>query len=198
MDSRPSTLLICCGALGREIVAMVEGNGWDHMKVQCLPAHLHDRPDRIPGAVRDQIRDGRGRFGRILVLYCDCGTGGRLDRVLDEEGVERIAGTHCYEAFAGAATYAAMMKEEPGSFFLTDFLVRHFDRLILQGLGIERYPRLREIYFGKYKRVVYLAQTKSPELARKAEAAAARLGLELEMRFTGYGDFEGFVASRQA
>ncbi len=198
MDSRPSTLLICCGALGREVVAMVEGNGWDHMKVQCLPAHLHNTPDRIPEAVRDQIRTGRGHFHRILVLYSDCGTGGQLDRVLDEEGVERIEGTHCYEAYAGATNYAAMMREEPGSFFLTDFLVRHFDRLILQGMGIERYPRLRDIYFGKYRRVVYLAQTESPELVAKAETAAARLGLEFEMRFTGYGDFEGFIASRQA
>lgn len=197
MDARPSTLLVCCGALAREIVAMVEGNGWDHMTVQCLPAHLHNTPDRIPEAVRGQIRAGRGNFDDILVLYSDCGTGGQLDLVLDEEGVERIEGTHCYEVFAGSANYAAMMKEEPGSFFLTDFLVRHFDRLILQGMGIDRYPRLRDIYFGKYKKVVYLAQTESPELVAKAEAAAARLELEFEMRFTGYGEFERFLTSRQ-
>ena len=176
---------------------MVEGNGWDHMKVQCLPAHLHNEPDRIPEAVRDLIRAGRGHFDDILVLYTDCGTGGQLDLILDEEGVERIEGTHCYEVYAGSSNYAAMTKEEPGSFFLTDFLVRHFDRLILQGMGIERYPRLRDIYFGKYKKVVYLAQTESPELAAKAEAAAARLELEFEMRFTGYGEFERFLTSRQ-
>jgi hypothetical protein len=198
VDGCLRTLLVCCGALAREVVAMVEGNGWDHMTVQCLPAHLHNAPDRIPEAVRDRIRAGRGQFDRFLVLFSDCGTGGQLDRVLDEEGVERIGGTHCYEVFAGVTNYAAMMKEEPGSFFLTDFLVRHFDRLILQGMGIERFPRLRNIYFGKYKKVVYLAQTENPELVAKAEAAAARLGLEFEMRFTGYGDFERFLASRQA
>jgi hypothetical protein len=127
-------------------------------------------------------------------LYGDCGTGGELDRVLAEEGVARIAGAHCYEFFAGAADFGAMMEAEPGTFFLTDFLVRHFDRLVIEGLGLDRFPQLRDDYFGHYRRVVYLAQFDNAALTARAQDAAERLGLDFERRLTGIGGLESFLA----
>jgi len=124
------------------------------------------------------------------VLYGDCGTGGALDAMLAEEEVERIQGAHCYEFFAGSPLFAELSEEEPCSFYLTDFLVRHFERLVIEGLGIDRHPELLPLYFGNYKRLVYLAQVRSPELEAAARAAAARLGLAFELRATGYGDLE--------
>lgn len=183
--------------MAREIVSLVRDNDWTHMHVQCLPAHLHNTPKDIPEAVRAKIRAGRPRFDTILVLYSDCGTGGRLDRVLAEESVERIEGSHCYEAFAGAEQFHALIEAEPACFFLTDFLTRHFDRLIVRGLGLDRFPRLREKLFRRYKKVVYLAQTRDPVLAEKGRAAARFLGLDFEMRFTGLGEFQRFVSDRR-
>jgi len=196
MAEAQGTLLIACGALAREIVAMTRANGWDHMKVVCLPARLHNDPGKIPEGVRARIREGRGKFERIFVLFADCGTGGLLDKVLEEEGVERIAGNHCYEVYAGTADFEALVKSEPASFFLTDFLVRHFDRLIIEGMGIDRHPKLLKMYFGKYKRLVYLAQSSDPVLLEKAEAAAGKLGLELDVRATGFGGYETFLGAR--
>jgi hypothetical protein len=191
--SSARTLLIACGALAREIVWLTRGNRWTHLTVACLPAHYHNTPQLIPDAVRRKIRDARGRFERIYVLYADCGTGGLLDAVLAEEKVERIAGPHCYSFFAGAAEFDAMMDDEPGSFFLTDYLTRHFERLVIQGLGIDRHPELLRDYFGNYKRLVYLAQTDDPDLTAMAEKAAARLGLAFERRFTGFGELADFL-----
>lgn len=196
MAEPQGTLLIACGAIAREIVAMIRAQGWDHMKVVCLPAHLHNDPEKIPEGVRARIRAGRGKFERIFVLFADCGTGGLLDKVLEEEGIERIDGNHCYEVYAGAAGFEELMESEPASFFLTDFLVRHFDRLIIDGLGIARHPRLLDMFFGKYKRLVYLAQSSDPALLAEAEAAAEKLGLELEVRVTGFGDYETFLEAR--
>ena len=190
-----STLLIACGALAREILALIEAHGWTEMAVTCLPAHYHNTPDKIPEAVRAKLRENRGRYDRVFVLYGDCGTGGRLDRVLAEEGVTRIPGPHCYEFYAGAADFAALAEAEPGTFFLTDYLVRHFDRLIIEGLGLDRHPELRDDYFGNYRRLVYLAQTEDAALRRRAEAAAARLGLDFDYRWTGYGELAGFLAA---
>lgn len=187
------TLLIACGALAREIVWLTRVNHWTHLTVACLPAHYHNTPQLIPDAVRRKIRDARGRFERIYVLYGDCGTGGLLDEVLVEEKVERIGGPHCYSFFAGAPNFDRMMDDEPGSFFLTDYLVRHFDRLIVKGLGIDRHPELLKDYFGNYKRLVYLAQTEDAALTRQAEKAAARLDLAFERRFTGFGELADFL-----
>lgn len=198
MDGHPKTLVICCGAVAKEIVSLVRENGWDNIDVECLPARFHIEPDRIPEGVRTKIRAGRAAYDRILVLYSDCGTGGALDRVLEEEDVERIGGSHCYEVFAGTADFAALIEAEPGSFFLTDFLVRNFDKLVIQGLGLDRFPKLRQTYFGKYKDAVYLAQSDDPALEAKARAAARRLGLAFTMRRTGFGDFATFLAERQA
>ena len=188
-------LIIACAALAREIVAVLRANRWRHVQVQCLPAELHNTPQRIPGAVRARIRAARAAYARVFVAYADCGTGGLLDRVLDEEGVERLPGAHCYEVFAGAGTFAALTEEEPGTFYLTDFLVRHFERLVWQGLGLDRHPELLPAYFGNYRRVVYLGQTNDAALAQAASRAAARLGLALEYRYTGYGDLERRLVS---
>ncbi|HSA79365.1 MAG TPA: DUF1638 domain-containing protein [Geminicoccaceae bacterium] len=189
----PSTLLIACGALAREVRALTEINGWAHLKLTCLPAQLHNRPEQIPAAVRAKIRANRGRYERILVLYGDCGSGGELDRVLAEEGVERIEGPHCYAFYRGVDAFLAEAEAEPGCFYLTDFLVRHFHRLVIQGLGLDRHPELLPLYFGNYTKLVYLAQTADPDLERKAKAAALRLGLSYEQRTTGYGGLADFL-----
>ena len=188
-------LVIACGALAREILALREGplGAFD---LTCLPASLHNRPERIPEAMRAKIRAHRGDYDEILCLYGDCGTGGMLDRVLAEEGVSRIPGDHCYAFFAGEAEIAALMTAEPGTFFLTDFLARHFQRLVIEGLGLDRYPQLLGDYFGHYSRLVLLAQTEDPELTALGEAAAARLGLTFERRFTGYGGLQSFLARK--
>ena len=188
MGAPASTLVIACGALAHEIVALRELNDWPHMAVQCLPAELHNRPHKIPDAVREKIRQNRDRFASIFVAYADCGTGGLLDAVLQEEGVERIPGAHCYEFFAGSAAFAELADAEPGTFYLTDFLATHFERLVIHGLGLDRHPELMPQYFGNYRRLVYLAQLESPAGLQSARRAAERLGLEFEYRFTGYGE----------
>jgi hypothetical protein len=191
----PKTLLIACGALAREMLALIEANGWTHLTLECLPAKLHNRPERIPDAVRGKIREKRAEYDSIVVAYADCGTGGLLDRVLEEEGVARIGGPHCYSFYAGADVFNALHDEEPGSFYLTDYLARHFDTLIIKGMGLDRYPQLMADYFGNYKRVVYLAQTEDPDLQEQAKRAAEQLGLAYEYRFTGYGELAEFMVS---
>jgi hypothetical protein len=187
-SSAAGALIIACGALAREIAALRRANGWDNLDVQCLPAELHNEPQRIPERVRTAIRAARGRYRTIFVAYADCGTGGRLDAVLQEEGVERIAGAHCYEFFATSAQFEQLCEAEPGTFYLTDFLVRHFERLVVPTLGIDRHPQLIGEYFRNYKRVVYLAQTHSEPVIAAARQIAERLGLAFEYRFTGYGE----------
>ena len=181
--------MIGCGALARELVALTRRAGFPDVDLTCLPATLHNRPERIPGAVRARIRRARAE-GRdqLFVAYADCGTGGLLDRVLEEEGVARLEGAHCYEAYAGRAAFAELAEEAPGTFYLTDFLARNFDRLVIRGLGLDRHPELLTAYFGNYTRVVYLAQTDDPALTAAARRGARRLGLRFERRFTGYGE----------
>lgn len=186
MDTRRGTLVIACGALAREINALRQTNGWA-LDVKCLPPELHNRPERIAPAVREQIRAHREHYRTIFVAYAECGTMGRLDAVLAEEGVERLPGAHCYEFFAGPDTFAALAEAEPGTFYLTDFLTRHFERLVIGGLGIDRHPELEQMYFGNYRKVVYLAQTPSESLLEHARRIAERLGLQFEHRVTGYG-----------
>lgn len=188
MQTPVPVLVIACGALAREIIALKRASGWSGLEVTCLPPELHNRPERIPAAVRAAIVAARARFDRIFVAYADCGTGGALDRVLAEEGVERLPGAHCYEFFATSSVFAALAEAEPGTFYLTDFLVRHFDRLVAGSLGIDRHPQLASEYFRHYRRVVYLAQVAQPPLERAARAIAARLGLAYQQRLTGYGD----------
>ena len=194
-NSPRRVLVIACGALAREIVFLQRGP-LGHIDVTCLPAELHNRPQRIPGEMRRKIAENRDKYDEILCLYGDCGTGGELDRLLQEEGIERIPGAHCYEFFTGSQDFAAMADEEPGTFFLTDFLVRHFDRLIIQGLGLDRFPQLRDDYFGNYRRLIYLAQFEDEDLTIKARAAAERLGLSFERRLTGLGGLAEFLHRR--
>ena len=188
MGAQPASLIIACGALAREIVALRTLNNWPHLVVQCLPAELHNRPEKIPAAVRAKIQAARGRFTSIFVAYADCGTGGLLDTVLADEGVERIPGSHCYEFFSGSAHFAELAEAELGTFYLTDFLLQHFERLIIHGLGIDKHPELLPMYFGHYKKLTYLAQVPSEERMAAGQAAAQRLGLEFEAQVTGYGE----------
>jgi hypothetical protein len=183
--TKASVLVIACGALAKEVVELKRLNGWSNLQVQCLPADLHNRPERIPGAVRAEIEKRGEAFEHIFVAYADCGTGGALDKVLAEFGVERLAGAHCYEFYSGAAEYAELADQEPGTFYLTDFLTRHFNRLVKEGLGLDRHPELMATYFGNYRRLVYLSQTESPELEQTAREHADYLGLEYLHRHTG-------------
>jgi hypothetical protein len=183
----PRVLVVGCGALGRELVALTAD--LPNVEIACLPPDLHNRPGGIPGAVRDRIQRGRADgFDQVFVAYADCGTGGLLDRVLEDEGVERLPGAHCYEFFAGRTSFAEMADDEPATFWLTDFLARNFERLVIRGLGIDRHPELESVYFGNYRRVVYLSQTDDPGLLDLARSAADRLGLDFEHRHTGYGE----------
>ena len=188
-------LLLACGALAREILAVIQANGWGHLELACLPAKLHNDPQLIPEAVRAKVREARAKgFAKIFVVYADCGTGGLLDRVCEEEGVERIAGPHCYSFFDGNEAFAARAEAgEITSFYLTDFLARQFDTLIWKGFGLDRHPDMLGMMFGNYEKVVYLAQTDDPKLEAQARAAADRLGLAFEKRRTGYGDLAGFL-----
>ena len=182
------TALIACGALAREVLALKEKHGWQ-VDVLGVPSLLHNEPGRIPGAVRDRIRQANEQYERVIVVYGDCGTGGMLDRMLAQEGVQRLAGPHCYEMYADG-TFDQLMAEAPGTFFLTDYLVQSFDHLVLEGLGIDKRPQLRDEYFRNYTRVVYLSQREDPALEARAQWAADSLGLPLEVRKTGYGKLE--------
>ena len=195
----PPTLLIACGALAREVLALQARNGWDMFRLACLPAELHNHPRKIPDAVRARIRRARqDGYERIFLLYGDCGTGGLLDKVLAEEGVKRIDGPHCYSFFSGNETFAERALDDCTSFFLTDFLARHFDALVWKGLKLDRHPELLPLYFGNYERIVYLAQTEAPALQQQAQEIAARLNLAYELRRVGYGDLETTLARQAA
>ena len=177
---------------------MIDQAGLTNVDLTCLPATLHNRPGGIPAAVRAKVRAARPRYERIFIAYADCGTGGLLDAMLADEGVERLPGAHCYEFYAGSAAFAAMADEEPGTFYLTDFLARNFDRLVWVGLGLDRHPELLPTYFGNYRRLIYLAQTDDPDLVRGAQRAARRLGLAFELRRTGYGELAMSVVKAAA
>jgi hypothetical protein len=197
-DPKARTLVLACGAIAREVLAVIELNGWTHVDVRCLPAKLHSRPERIPAAVDAKLTELAGRYEHVFVAYADCGTGGALDVVLNDHHVERLPGAHCYGFLAGNDAWDAMHEDEPATFYLTDFLARHFEALVVRGLGLDRHPQLLPMMFGNYRRLVYLAQTDDATLDRRAENAAAYLGLAYERRRTRYGDLrpslERFVA----
>jgi hypothetical protein len=193
-NARP--LVIGCGALAHELVELTRRAGLPAVDLTCLPATLHNRPERIPAAVERKIRAARARgIDRIFVAYADCGTGGRLDRVLEAAGVERIAGAHCYEIYAGREALAQLQDDEPGTFYLTDFLARNAERLVWRGLGLDRHPELLPLYFGNYTRVVYLAQTDDPALTAAGKRLARKLGLRFERRFAGLGELGPAIAA---
>jgi hypothetical protein len=187
-EAEGRVMVIACGALAREILALRALNGWDHLDLQCLPANLHLRPERIPDAVEAAVMEARGRYGQVFVAYADCGTGGLLAARCAALGVEMIAGPHCYSFFDGNATFAARGDGEMLAFYLTDFLVRQFDAFVWRPMGLDRHPELRDMIFGNYRSLVYLAQTDDAGLDAEAARCAARLGLAYERRLTGYGD----------
>jgi hypothetical protein len=187
-------LLIACGALAHEILALKRLNHWDHIDLQCLPANLHLYPDKITPAVEAAVSEYRPHYAQIFVVYADCGTGGHLQQKCKDLGIKMVEGPHCYSFFEGNAEFAAHADTEFTAFYLTDFLVRQFDAFVWQPLGLGPHPELRDMYFGNYTKLVYQAQTNDPALDAKAEDCAKRLGLAYERRFTGYGDLAATLA----
>jgi hypothetical protein len=194
----PQVLILACGALAREIRDVARLHRLDNVTLECTPATLHMTPDLITPAVRQRLERHRGAFDRVLIGYADCGTGGHLVDLCDEftdetTTVEMMPGAHCYQFFAGNAAFLEMHDNDPTTFYLTDYLVKHFERLIIAGLGIAEHPELEDIYFANYTKLIHLAQTDDPTLDDKARAAAARLGLTFERRRTGYGELESEI-----
>ena len=181
-------LLVACGALAQEVLALKRLNGWDHMDLQCLPAKLHLYPDKITAEVARVVGEAQDNYATIFILYADCGTGGLLLDKCRQLGVEMLAGPHCYSFFEGNEVFRERSETEFTAFYLTDFLVRQFDAFVWRPMGLDRHPELRDMYFGNYTKLVYQAQTDDPGLDAKAQGCASRLGLAYERRFTGYGD----------
>lgn len=183
-------LVLGCGALAHEILAVIRANGLMHIDLKCLPAILHNHPERIVPAVRAAVDEARDDYSRIFLAYADCGTGGLLQKAAAELGLDMLPGPHCYAFFEGVDAFAEHAETEFTAFYLTDFLVRQFDAFVWEPLGLDRHPQLRDTYFGHYEKLVYQAQTDDPALTAKAQDCARRLGLAFERRFTGYGDLE--------
>lgn len=188
MEKTAPILVITCSAVAREVNDIKKLGQWAQMDLQSITADLHVTPEKIPQAVADKIDSARDSYEHIFVAYGDCGTSGELDKVLEARGVSRLPGAHCYDFLAGEKTYARLQEEEPGTFYLTDFLARHFERLVIGTLGLDRHPELKSMYFGNYTRLVYLAQTDSDELTEMAQKAADKLDLRFERIFTGTGE----------
>jgi hypothetical protein len=186
--AKAKLLVIACGALAHEIVWLQKLNQWSQIDLQCLDAELHNRPKLIPQKLRGKIKQNRDHYQSIFVAYADCGTGGEIDRVLQEENIERLPGAHCYSVYATEERFSQLAKQELGTFYLTDFLVEHFDRIMIKGLKLDRHPELRDQYFANYTRVVYLSQRQDSELVAKAKIASEFLGLGFRHLHTGYGD----------
>ena len=188
MEKATPILVITCAAVAREVNDIKKLSQWSQMDLQAITADLHVTPEKIPQAVAEQIDKARDQYEHIFVAYGDCGTSGELDKVLEERGVTRLPGAHCYDFLAGESVYAQMQENEPGTFYLTDFLTQHFERLVIGTLGLDKHPELKSMYFGNYTRLMYLAQTDSAELTELAKQAADTLGLRFERVFTGTGE----------
>ncbi len=180
-------LVIGCGALAEELSALIRANQWTALDIKCLDAALHNRPEQIADRLKSVLAQYHAEYTNILIAYADCGTGGAVDRVARQFNAQRLPGAHCYEFYATSPVFEALAEAEPGTFYLTDFLVRHFDRLVIEEMKLDEYPELEEMLFGRYRKVVYLAQVDSSELLQQAEWAARRLKLPLEVVTTGYG-----------
>ncbi|MGX5665894.1 DUF1638 domain-containing protein [Rhizobium daejeonense] len=181
--------VIACGAIAREILAVSRLSGLDHLELSCLPAIWHATPDKIAPGVEQAVAEARKNGAeKVFVAYADCGTGGLLDKVCERLGVERLSGPHCYSFFAGNEDFAARWDDDVTAFFLTDFLARQFEAFVIEPLGLDRHPELKDMYFGNYTKLVYLSQEEDSALQEKARSAADYLGLAYEYRFTGYGD----------
>lgn len=183
-------LVIACGALAQEITALKTRYGWDHLDLKCIDANLHNRPAKIPARLREKIRLNKANYDTIFVAYADCGTGGEIDKIIEEEGIQRLPGAHCYQFFAGEARFTQIAEEEPGTFYLTDFLAQHFDQFVTKPLKLVEHPELRDAYFGNYRRLVYLSQTDNEALMLAAKQAAKQLDLTFEHVSCGYGELE--------
>ena len=181
-------LLIACGALAREILAVIKTNAWAHIDIQCLPAIYHNHPEKIVPAIRKTVIGNIDKYSNIFVVYADCGTGGQLKKVCNEMGLKMINGPHCYSFFEGNEVF--QKRDELTSFYLTDFLVRQFDSFFWRPMGLDKHPELRDLYFSNYTTLVYQAQIKDKKLQSIARDCARRMGLAYEYRFTGYGDLE--------
>ncbi len=192
--------MIACAALASELRAVLSEQGIaDAVEVVYLPAPLHNRPERIVPALRDALAEVDPER-TVMIGYADCGTGGMLDSLVDELAatrtgpVSRIPGDHCYEFFAGSERFAALHADQPGTFYLTDFLAKHFEALVWQGLGLHEHPSLRDMYFGNYTRVVLLSQTDDPAVLEAGRSAADRLGLAFEHVHVARTEFAAAVA----
>ncbi len=185
---QPSSLLvITCGAIAREVMAVAQASGWKNLKVTQIPAELHNRPDQIPAAVEARFAAYAADYDHVFAAFGDCGTGGQLDKVLDRYNIQRLSGAHCYEFYTGSENFAAMAEQELGTFYLTDYLAKHFEQLIMEGMGLNKHPQLIELMFAHYTELVYLVQDPDRQLDKFAEAAAEKLGLKYERVQTGYG-----------
>lgn len=189
-SSKARVLVIACGALAGEINDLKKSYGWDHLDMQCIDARLHLRPERIPERLREKIRKNKDKYQSIFVAYADCGTGGEIDKILEAENIERLPGAHCYQFFAGSTRFNAIADSEPATFYLTDFLARHFERLVIRPLKLDLHPELMEAYFGNYRQLVYLSQRRENHLLLAAKAAAEQLGLPFSHVHCGYGELE--------
>ncbi len=190
MKQRSGVLVIACGAISKEISLLLKLNRWEDIQVKYLSAEFHNYPDKITRRVEDLIKENQQKFRQIFVAYGDCGTGGMLDQLISQYGIKRLPGAHCYEFFSGSTLFLELSTKEPGSFYLTDFLARNFQRLVIQGLGIDRNPELQVVYFANYKKMIYFTQTKDSSLMEAAKSAAQCLNLPLESYYTGYGELE--------
>ena len=191
-------LLIACGALARELVDICRQFPDGAVELTCLPASWHNHPEKIVPGLDRKVKAAKKAGRDIAVIYGDCGTGGMLDAYLQREKIDRIPGPHCYEMFLGKAEFDAEMEHALGTFFLTDYMVRHFERIVMKGMGLRQHPQLRDMYFGNYTRVLYIAQTDDPALQKKARKAATELGLAYEYRYAGYGEFTAYIAEAVA
>ena len=183
-------LIIGCGAIAHEVREIIELNNWDNVRLQCLNADLHNTPKILPAKIKESIDSNINDYSKIFLAYADCGTGGLIDLILKDYDIERLDGAHCYEFYSGSSVFEELSEKEIGTFYLTDFLVKNFDRLVVDGLGIQKYPALKEEYFKNYKNVVYLAQKQDNVLESKARECADYLNLEFSTLFTGLNNLE--------
>ncbi len=190
MKHKKDILIIGCGALAHEVREIIKLNDWDNVRLQCLNADLHNKPKILPAKIKESIDSNINNYSKIFLAYADCGTGGLIDLILKDYDIERLDGAHCYEFYSGSSVFEELSEKEIGTFYLTDFLVKNFDRLVVDGLGIQKYPALKEEYFKNYKNVVYLAQKQDNVLESKARECADYLNLEFSALFTGLNKLE--------
>jgi len=192
--SSPSLRIIACGMIAREVLAVNQQLGFDHIDLKCLPADYHHHPEKIAPHMDIAIQKAKNEgFENIFVGYADCGTGGELDKICEKHGVERIEGPHCFSFYMGNQKFDEAGDDYLTTFFITDFLARHFDTFMKRPLGLDKHPELKDMYFANYTRALYIAQTEDEKLQENAKQAAEFLGLEYEYRFTGYGDLTGEI-----